>query len=401
VIRRSFRILERALAVLVAGVAVVAGFGLWLLTRGPISLDPIAPYVGQMLSRGNGLAAAVDHALISLGDHGRIAILARGVHLSRQDGGAQLTLAELSLEFSVRAALSGAIAPTRIVVTGPVLRIDRDPQGGFHLGIGDLSAEAAEGWGARIVGDLVRPPDGKGTLGYLTELSVKDASLTVDDRSLGIQWHADGAEASLLRSADRTRGSFRLTAGQGPAAALLAGDYTYLPTDSELVVRLSFTDVKPSLWAAAAPQVAALGALDLPVSGEVTAALDPAQLTLRDATWNLSFGAGTLKNPLLAGGVLALDDARLDGGYDPAQGRINLGLLQLDSGQGEATLSGLDLTCPFLQDARAEDVPRAAGNNQRRDGQHERQRRATAPEPHGRPHAYPTPFTETMILGSE
>ena len=337
---RLLRILERVLAALAAGVAVVAGFGLWLYTRGPISLDSIAPDVARILSRENGLAATVDHTLVSLGEDGRIAILARGVHLSRQAGGAQLTLAELSLEFSLRAALSRVIAPTRIIVTGPALRLDRDPEGAFHLGIGELSADAAEDWGRQILGDLVRPPDGRGTVGYLTELTVRDASLTVDDRSLGVEWHADGAEASLLRSADRTSGNFRLTARQGPITAAFAGDYTYLPSDGQLVVGLSFSDVNPAQWAAAAPEVAAIGALDLPVSGEVTAELDPAQLTLRDATWDLSFGAGSLKSPLLPGGALALADARLDGGYDPAQGRINLGLLQLDPGQGEATVSG-------------------------------------------------------------
>ena len=45
-----------------------------------------------------------------------------------------------------------------------------------------------------------------------------------------------------------------------------------------------------------------------------------------------------------------------------------------------------DLTDHALHFARTGDVPRAAGNYQRYDRQDERQRRATAPESHRRPH---------------
>ena len=197
--RRSLAILIRVLAALVAGVAVVAGFGMWVLWHGPISLDPIAPYIAAALSRGNGITATVDHTLLSVNSDGHIGILARGVHLSRSDGGATLTLDEINLEFSVEAALSGTIAPTQIAVTRPALHLVREADGSFHLGIGDVEAPAAEDWGTKLLGDLVRPPGGGGTLGYLTQVSINQASLTVDDRSLGVTWRADSADLSLTR----------------------------------------------------------------------------------------------------------------------------------------------------------------------------------------------------------
>jgi hypothetical protein len=335
-VRRGFAILIRVLATLVAGVAVVAGFGIWLLWHGPISLDPIAPYIAAALSRGNGVTATIDHTLLSVNNEGHIGVLARGVHLSRSDGGSTLTLDEMNLEFSVRAILGGTIAPTQITVTRPVLHLVRETDGSFHLGVGGLEAPAAEDWGGKLVGDLVRPPGGGGTLGYLTQVSVNQASLTVDDRSLGVTWRADNVDLSLARGADSTSGNFSIAAG----AARFSGNYIYTVEDDNLVVRLDFGDIKPALWADAAPSLAGLAALDVPFSGEVIAVVDGAKLTLRDATWDVSLGAGTIKHSAFAGGALAITGARMQGGYDPAHQRLNIGLLTVELTHGAIGVSG-------------------------------------------------------------
>jgi hypothetical protein len=333
-------LLLRFLAGFVAGLAVLAGFGFWLLSRGPISLDAVAPLVAATMSRGTGVVVAIDHTALSLGDGGLFLVFARGVHLRREGGEGALTLGDLTLEFSPRAALRGVIAPTRIVVNQPELRLDRSPDGSFHLGVGDLGADAAEDWGQKLVGDLVHPPDRQGSLGYLTELVVRNASLTVQDRALGLEWRAADAEASLTRASDRTGGKFRITAGQGAGETRLEGDFTFLPALNWLVVRTGFSDLTPSMWADAAPALAGLAALDAPISGELRAEFDPAQLTLRDAIANLTIGKGALRQAGLVGGALAIGGATLQGGYDAAQGRINLGLLSLDLDPGAVSLSG-------------------------------------------------------------
>lgn len=334
--RRALAIVIRLFAALVAGVAVVAGFGIWLLWHGPISLDPIAPYIAATLSRGNGITATIDHTLLSVNSDGHIGVLARGVHLSRSDGGATLTLDEMNLEFSVRAMLAGSIAPTRITVTRPALRLVREADGSFHLGVGGMEAPAAEDWGSKLVGDLVRPPGGGGTLGYLTQVSINQASLTVDDRFLGVTWRADDVDLSLARGADSTGGNFSIASG----AARFSGNYVYTVEDDNLVVRLDFADITPALWADAAPSLAGLAALDVPFSGEVIAVIDGARLTLRDATWDVSLGAGTIRQSVFAGGMLTITGARMQAGYDPAHQRLNIGLMTVELTNGAIGVSG-------------------------------------------------------------
>jgi hypothetical protein len=335
-IRRGARILVRVLAATVAGIAVVLGFVVWLLTQGPLSLDPVAPLIAAALSRGTDVVATVDHTLLSLDGGGHIGVLARGVHLSRNDGGAALTLDEVNLEFSLRAALSGVIAPTRISVTRPALQLVREADGSFHLGIGGVEDAAAEDWGAKLVGDLVRPPAGNSSLAYLTQISVDQASLVIDDRSLGVTWRADKVDLSLARAANSTSGNFAIVAGR----AHFSGDYIYTVADDGLVVRLDFADLKPALWADAAPSLTGLAALDAPFSGRVIAVIDGTQLTLRDATWDFSLGAGEIKHSIFAGGALAITGARMQAGYDPAHHRLNIGLLTVELPRGAIGASG-------------------------------------------------------------
>ncbi len=341
--RRVARVLVRFFAGVIAGLAIVAAVGILLLSRGPISLDAIAPYVADLLSQGNGLTVAIEHTSLSLAPGGRLDVLARGVHLQRAESGA-LVLGELALEFSPRTVLSGVIAPTRIIVDRPELQLERDEDGSFHLGVGALAPDAAQGWGQKIIGDLVHPPDGKGTLGSLTDLSIQDASLTVEDRAFGITWHAADANASLTRAPDRTAGNFRVTMSQGANGAALDGDFTFLPANDRLVVRLAFKDLNASLWSEAAPSLAGLAALDLPISGELRADVDPAQLTLRDAIADVAFGTGTLKHSLMPGGALPVVRGTLQAGYDFVRGRVNLGLLSLDLGTSDLGAGSISAT---------------------------------------------------------
>ncbi len=329
----------RIAAAFVTTFAIFAGFVLWLLSRGPISLDVVAPLVAGALSSGNGLAVTIDHTLLSLGPGGHIEVLARGVHFA-QPGSGTLTLGDLAIAFSARAALRGVIAPTRIVVTRPELRLERSADGRFHFGIGDEPADTAEDWGQKMLGDLLQPPSGEGTLGYLIQLSVESASLTIDDRALGVVWHAADASAVLTRAPDRASGKFQMVMGTGAAAPELGGDFTYLPAYRQVVVRLDFNDLKPAQWSSAAPALAPLAAVDFPVSGSFTAELDPGQLVLRDGIVDFRFGKGSLKNAFLPGGALALAGGQLQAGYDPVAGRINLGQLALDLGPGAITASG-------------------------------------------------------------
>src|SRR5258708_32322318 len=144
-IRSALWLLVRWLAGLIARLALAAGFLVWRLSAGPISLDYLTPHVAAAIERAeSGLVVRIDHTLVSLGEGATIDIVARGVHLGRRGGEAQLTLPELALGLSVRAALTGVAAPTRIVLREPQLRLERAKDGTRHLRCGPRTPQGGD-----------------------------------------------------------------------------------------------------------------------------------------------------------------------------------------------------------------------------------------------------------------
>jgi hypothetical protein len=343
---RRMRHLLRWFAVLTIVVALlVAGFA-WRLSMGPLALDFLGPYVADAIADAQpGLVAHIDHTLVSLEQGGTIDIVTRGVRLSRRDGGAQLTLPELSLGLSLRAALRGVLAPTRIVLRQPELRLRRDKDGTFRIGVGEDEPTPGD-WAENMLRELAAPPDQHGPLGYLAQVAVRDARLTVDDRALGVTWRAKRADASVFRTADGIFGDMALTVERaGGGETQLRSDFRYLGERGRLAIQLSFSDLRPALFAGAAPALAPLAAGDLPFSGQVRFELDTAALRISDAWCDLSLGAGRLVHPVFQEGAIPVTSGQLRIAYDPARGRAAIQDLSIDLGgpqfHGSATIDGL------------------------------------------------------------
>lgn len=318
----------------------------WRLSQGPVALDFLGPYVADAIAGARpGLAADIDHTLVSLEQGGTVDIVARGVRLRRHDGEARLTLPELSLGLSLRAALRGVIAPTRIVLRQPELHLERAIDGTFHIGLGEDGPSAGD-WADNLLHDLAVGPDRHGGLGYLAQVAVRDAGLTVHDRALGVTWQAKRVDASLFRSDKGIFGDMALAVERaGGGETQLHGDFRYVGGQDRLAVQLAFNDLRPALFASAAPALAPLAAADLPLSGQVRLDLDTAALRISDAWCDLSLAAGRLVHPAFQEGALPVTSGQLRIAYDPAQGRATVENLSIDLGgpqlHGTATIDGL------------------------------------------------------------
>jgi hypothetical protein len=343
--RWVWRVLGWLGALTVLAALLIAVF-VWRLSQGPVALDFLGPYVADAIASAQpGLAARIDHTLVSLEPGRTVDIVARGVRLRRHDGEAQLTLPELSLGLSLRAALHGVIAPTRIVLRQPELRLERAMDGTFHIGLGEDEPSAGD-WADNLLHDLAAPPDRHGELGYLAQVAVRDAGLTVHDRALGVTWQAKRADASIFRTEDGIFGDIALAVERaGGGETQLHGDFRYVGGRDRLAIQLAFSDLRPALFASAAPALAPLAAADLPLSGQVRVELDTAALRISDAWCDLSLAAGRLVHPAFREGAVPVTSGQLRIAYDPAQGRATVEDLSIDLGgpqfHGTATIDGL------------------------------------------------------------
>jgi hypothetical protein len=335
--------LLRWLAGFAAGLALAAAFLVWRLSSGPVSLDALTPYVDRALAGTEaGVSVEVEQTQLRLRDGAAaVDIVARGVHLSRQNGEARLTLPAVSLGLSLRAALRGVLAPTHIALERPELHLTRAADGSFRLGLeGDEAAGGAD-WAQVLLHDVAAPPDRRGPLGYLTRVALRDAEVVVDDRALGVTWRAHHADASLVRDAAGSFGDIAFSVAQPDGGeATLRGGFHFAAASNGLTVQLGFGALRPALYAAAAPGLAPLGVLALPVGGEVQVELDTARLAIRDAWCVLTLGAGRLEHAALAGGSVAVAAGELGARYDPTAGRVRLDRLTVDLGGPKVSLTG-------------------------------------------------------------
>jgi hypothetical protein len=307
-----------------AAVALLVGGGVWLLSRGPVSLDWLAPYVAAAFSQSkSGVTAQVDHTFLSLGSGPSLEVIARGLHLKRKDGQAELALPEVSLSLSAHAALRGKVAPTDIVLHGARLNLLRSEDGSFQLGLAGEKIgnnDSAES----LLQVLLASPDQASAFSHLRQVSVTDATLTVDDKKLGVTWEAQRLDAHLRRDQKGFSGQVAMAIQRGGSTADLHGNFDFTQAQHEMQTKLAFTNFRPSVYAAAAPALAAFAAFDLPLAGKISMALDTDTRKITAFGCDMTLGQGRIVNDRLAGGELKIVNGTLQAAYDPATQRLIL-----------------------------------------------------------------------------
>ncbi|HUZ73612.1 MAG TPA: AsmA-like C-terminal domain-containing protein [Stellaceae bacterium] len=326
-VKLAIELVGGVFAVVAALFAVAAG----RLSAGPVPLDALAPYLAASLANpASGVHVAIEHVLVALGSGLRLELVAHGVELRVGETGPHMALDEVAVDFSLGAALRGAIVPTRVVLDRPVLHLARDKDGTFHLGIGESDVAASEAGLRQVLHDLAAPPNPRAPLGLLTEVVVRHAGFVFDDAALGVVWRAGPADLDLHRGADGMRGAVKLAVESGGHRSQIVGDVDYVRATGALEARLGFGDLEPAAWAQAVPALAPLAALALPVSGVVRATLDPARAAIVTASCALRLGTGMLRLAQLPGGAVAVSSGTLAAAYDPAAGSVTIEHAALD-----------------------------------------------------------------------
>src|SRR5579885_194789 len=311
-----------------AGLVFLLGAAMLRLAAGPVPLDAVAPYLAAGLSNPqSGVKVAIDHALARLGEGERIEFLARGVAVTAGSGGSEIALPELVVDLSLRAALHGRIAPYRIILERPSLRLERDAAGSFHLGLAeDATSEATVG---QVLRDLSGPIDARAPIAALTELAIRRAGIVVEDQALGLTWRVRDADLVLDRSPEGLHGSLSVAGGAGTR---LVGEIRYARAHNRLDAEIFVHDLVPASLAAAAPALTPLALADLPVSGRLRATLDPSRLAILAASCDLRIGAGMLRHAAFPAGAIAVAAGQLEAAYDPSVGKVAVERADLDLG---------------------------------------------------------------------
>lgn len=339
--RRILRGLVIGAASFIGIIGVLLGGTIWRLSQGPIILDPVTPFLASALSSGpTGVVVTIDHTVLSW-SNGRLRLVADGVHLNQHITGAHLTFRAMQIAISPWALLRGRLAPSRVILDRPNLYLVRATDGSFRLALGEENGEsqAGEFWGARLARDVAESPGGSGPLGYLTDFAIHDATLTVDDRSLGVTWHAKRFNLSMHRTRTGLDGTLQVAVSIAGKTTLLSSRVSY-HAPHRLLFTVDFDSLSPATFASAVPALNPLAAINMPVSGKMMIGIDPATLMISAAVCDLHFGVGTLRNDELPDGFVAVTSGILRASYDPTRGRINIETLEFDIGGPKVAIKG-------------------------------------------------------------
>ena len=175
---------------------------------------------------------------------------------------------DLAISFSIRALLDGRIAPTRLELFGPRLRVVRQADGALTLGETQVpitaqpSAEEARlgsDLTADVLAHLAAPPDHKGPLGYLRSISLLNADFIFEDLREGVTIRAPGSDILLARDREGVGGNARLNIlADGRRARIdLAGGYN--PQRKALELEMHLDGMEPAVLAPLSPDLKVAG----------------------------------------------------------------------------------------------------------------------------------------------
>ncbi len=373
-LRYALRIAE-ALGI---GLLILAAFLAWQVSRGPVALDFLAPYVNDMLNAPDRLLTTrVGGVEVAWGGWDeRVDVRATDVSIRNADRSLMALAPQAAFSLSGEALLSGRLAVHGVELRSPEVVVYRDTGGRFPALTrpadgaavsSDDDGDAGPAARLRVAAERLLADDGTGAARYLERVRVVDGAFTVHDQHLETTWALPRVSLTLVRGPDAVRLESTMRARLRGTPARFGADLRYTPGDGIVAGEVVFRGVDPPLLADLVPEVVPAAAraapvlrrIGTPVSGAVQGAVRlRGGFRVTRGRLDLSLGAGSLRLPAPVGRAYTITGGHVTGRYEPERQRLVLERIRLDPGgagapsvTGAATVSRPD--AGFAVDARA------------------------------------------------
>jgi hypothetical protein len=329
---RSTKLFLEILASLVVITGIACAIVAWRLSEGPISLGFVTPAVETAVNAGRATKIDIgDIVLAWRGMRRTLDIRAVGVTVYGPDGNRIAQLPEVAVSLSGRALLRSIIAPTRLDVVGAKITLTRAPDGSFGLSSGEASPEDDSTSALPLLlGELLQPPNPDRSMGYLQQVSVSQAEVTLYDRGTGRVWRAPQADVVMARDEAGIRADATLVIDLAGELTKVTATALYLATERQIDVSARTTPFQPATLAAIDPSLGELDALRVPISGRTQFRLDSAGRLL-GLEFDITGTEGVLSEPRYFPADIAIRRLRVRGTATAGLDRIDIveGLIDL------------------------------------------------------------------------
>jgi len=344
VLIRTFRGTIRILAGLSAGLVIILLLLAWQLSKGPISLGFLSPYIEEAVNRDqpNFQFKMRDTILTWAGWERSFDIRVLDVKILNNKQEIVSSIPELSFALNRTALLRGEVAPNSIDIFGPTLRVIRQVNGSLNIGFGgskDVYTESALG----VIQELLDGPKGNHPLRYLSNLHIIGADLTIDDQILEKSWMAPSADIRLTRDEIGVQGRLSLildVEGKQTELELLA---RYNSASKLLALTADINKLSLAPFAPVFAEIELLKNFNVPLKGSVGMSI-PIGGGTQSVRFDITGDAGTLTIPKPYAGTVKIKAVALAGQYSSVTGQ-----LEIDDMRVELAANQLRLPPPFSQ----------------------------------------------------
>ncbi len=341
---KTFKGVVHVLAGISAGLVIIMLLVAWQLSKGPISLGFLSPYIEESVNRGqpNFKFKMRDTILTWAGWERSFDIRILDVQILNHEDEIISSVPELSFALNRSALLQGEVAPDSLEIFGPKLRVIRQTDGSFNFGLGGAKEVYASS-AFSLMQEMLDGPKGKHPLRYLSRLDIVGADLAIDDQILEKSWMAPAADIHLVRDAIGVRGQLSLIidiAGTQTELELLA---RYKSASKRLELT---ADIDKLFLAPFAPTFAELDFLknfNLPLQGNVAMSI-PIQEGAPYVRFDVKGGAGSISLPAPFSQTVTVKSVEMMGEYESDTSRIEIHNLRLELAENQ-----LQLPAPFSE----------------------------------------------------
>lgn len=361
-LRRVVQTIAHVVAACVVGLSALGLFLVWRLTEGPVDLDVLRSYVSRSFDTPEGpVRLDAQHVRVEwAGWEQPLRLTLLGIEAKDTKGIVVGSVPEVAINVSFSALIGGALAPTEIVIDRVALNAVIRKDGLIDLVLPPAEAAPSARMLPIIVEQLLREPNTDHPLGRLTEVRINSAKLRIDDQTTGFVWDAPAGRATLHRDYDGLRVKGALTIESKGHVAEMELIAFYGRKREVMEVTLRARDLKLSAFATAAPQLAPLAQIDLPMTGQIRLIASGAGKVQRVAL-DFEGGSGMIGIPGVLPEPRKVEWATLRMSFDTGQSAVRLEDFRFGLGGPEIGMQGVmrieDRAFQFDGEAKLESVP--------------------------------------------
>ena len=338
--RQIIRVMINLLGGLCVGLAIMLILFAWQLSKGPISLGFLSPYIEEAVnSDGRGFQLRMDDTILTWAGWERaLDIRVLNVRVLGPGGSAIGSIPEASFSLSSDALFLGRLAPRTIELFGPKLQVRRTRDGSLDIGFGEGTYQSGKA-ARRLLSQLLTMPDGAQVpdpmreMSYLTRLDVIGADVTVIDQVLKKSWQVPATDVRLYRDADGIKGTISMVIDVDERQTEIELSGGFRPDLGRLDVVASFSEVSPAAFSSIIRELEPLRAFDLPLKGTVSLSV-AVDGNIETVDFDLTGGRGNLVVPAPFSQTIPVEKVALSGNYVGEYGDLSFKELAFEFGPG-------------------------------------------------------------------